>query len=118
MANRAAPALGLREGDREVLARYTRATSGRAGLAQRARIVLLAADGESNTAIADKVGVSRPTVIGWRSRYHDKGITGLDDEERSGRPRIIDHRRVVSVTLAPSNVATTMSSTWAAVIVG
>src|SRR5665811_2007703 len=52
MANRAAAALGLREGDREVLARLTRATSGRAGLAQRARIVLLAADGESNTAIA------------------------------------------------------------------
>ena len=101
MANRAAAALGLREGDREVLARLTRATSGRAGLAQRARIVLLAADGESNTAIAGKVGVSRPTVIGWRSRYRDKGITGLDDQERSGRPRTIDHRRIVSVTLAP-----------------
>jgi Homeodomain-like domain len=75
MANRAAAALGLREGDREVLARLTRATSGRAGLAQRARIVLLAADGESNTAIADKVGVSRPTVIGWRSRYAERGLT-------------------------------------------
>jgi transposase len=47
-------------------------------MAQRARIVLLAADGESNTAIADKVGVSRPTVIGWRSRYAESGITGLD----------------------------------------
>jgi transposase len=101
MANRAAAALGLREGDREVLARLMRATSGRAGLAQRARIVLLAADGESNTAIAERVGVSRPTVIGWRSRYADKGITGLDDQERSGRPRTIDHRRIVSVTLAP-----------------
>ena len=63
--------------------------------------MLLAADGESNTAIADKVGVSRPTVIGWRSRYRDKGIAGLDDDQRSGRPRMIDHRRVVSVTLAP-----------------
>ena len=101
MANRAAAALGLREGDREVLARLMRATSGRAGVAQRARIVLLAADGESNTAIAERVGVSRPTVIGWRSRYADKGITGLDDQERSGRPRMIDHRRIVSVTLAP-----------------
>jgi len=59
MANRPAAALALREGDREVLARLMRATSGRAGLAQRARIVLLAADDESNTAIADKVGGSR-----------------------------------------------------------
>ncbi len=101
MANRPAAALALREGDRDVLARLTRATSGRAGLAQRARIVLLAADGESNTAIAERVGVSRPTVIGWRSRYAERGITGLDDDQRSGRPRLIDHRRIVSVTLAP-----------------
>lgn len=78
-----------------------RSSSGRAGLAQRARIVLLAADGESNTAIADKVGVSRPTVIGWRQRYESRGIAGLDDEPRSGRPRLVDHRAVVVATLKP-----------------
>ncbi len=99
MANRPAPALALREGDRDELVRLTRASSVRAGLAQRARIVLLAADGVSNTAIADRVGVSRPTVIDWRDRYGQHGIAGLDDEERSGRPRTIDHRAVVSATL-------------------
>jgi len=99
MANHAAVALGLRDGDLEELARLTRASSVRAGLAQRARIVLLAADGESNTAIADKVGVSRPTVIDWRNRYADRGIAGLDDDPRSGRPRMIDHREIVAVTL-------------------
>ena len=78
-----------------------RSTAGRAGLAQRARIVLLAADGSSNTAIADKVGVSRPTVLGWRGRYDREGIAGLCDDPRSGRPRRIDHGRIVSVTLAP-----------------
>jgi len=70
-------------------------------LAQRARIVLLAADGESNTAIAGKVGVSRPTVIDWRNRYVREGIAGLADDPRSGRPRTIDHRQIVAVTLAP-----------------
>ena len=75
MANRAAAALVLREGDREELSRLMRST-GRAGLAQRARIVLLAADGSSNTAIADKVGVSRPTVLGWRGRYDREGVDG------------------------------------------
>lgn len=50
--------VGLRAGDREELARLTRPWSVQAGLAQRARIVLLAADGEANTAIAVKVGVS------------------------------------------------------------
>ena len=101
MANRPAPALSLRDGDREELARWTRSSSTRAGLAQRARIVLLAADGASNTEIADKVGVSRPTVISWRKRYQDKGIDGLVDQERSGRPRHIDHREIVSATLTP-----------------
>ena len=99
MANRPAVALGLREGDREALSRLTRASSGRAGLAQRARIVLLAADGESNTAIAAKVGVSRPTVIDWRNRYAAQGISGLEDDPRSGRPRTIDHRDIVAETL-------------------
>jgi transposase len=61
----------------------------------------LAADGESNTAIADKVGVSRPTVIGWRDRYQAKGMAGLEDEPRSGRPRHIDRAKVIAVTLAP-----------------
>ena len=49
MANRPAPALVLREGDREELERLTRSSTVRAGLAQRARIVLLAADGVANT---------------------------------------------------------------------
>jgi DNA-binding CsgD family transcriptional regulator len=55
--------LGLREGDRQELVALTRASSAPAGLAQRARIVLLAADGVSNIEIASWVGVSRPTVI-------------------------------------------------------
>jgi transposase len=101
VANRPAPALRLREGDREELTRWTRSSSIRAGLAQRARIVLLAADGVSNTAIAELVGVSRPTVIGWRSRYAARGLAGLDDQARSGRPRHLDHRQIVAATLRP-----------------
>ena len=73
----------------------------RAGLAQRARIVLLASEGISNTSIAERVGVSRPTVIGWRARYAKRGLAGLEDEPRSGRPRHIDHRQIVAATLRP-----------------
>ena len=101
MANRPAPALGLRAGDRERLLRLSRSSSVRAGLAQRARIVLLAADGVSNTAIADLVGVSRPTVIGWRERYEHRGMAGLEDASRSGRPRSIDHAAIITATLTP-----------------
>ncbi|MBK7622398.1 MAG: IS630 family transposase [Kineosporiaceae bacterium] len=91
----------LREGDRAELVRLTRATSVRAGLALRARIVLLASEGASNTVIAERVGATRTTVIGWRHRYQANGITGLDDEPRSGKPRVIDRAKVIAATLAP-----------------
>jgi len=60
MVIRPAPGMVLREDDRKRLRALTRSSSVSAGLAERARIVLLAADGESNTAIAHKVGVPRP----------------------------------------------------------
>jgi len=63
--------------------------------------VLLAADGVSNTEIAKRVGVSRPTVIDWRTRYGRSGMTGLDDEPRSGRPRQVDHDAIITATLTP-----------------
>jgi DNA-directed RNA polymerase specialized sigma24 family protein len=59
---RVAP-LALRDGDRDLLSSWVRSSTVTAGAAQRARIVLLAADGVSNTEIAELVGVSRPTVI-------------------------------------------------------
>src|SRR5947208_9274807 len=101
MANRPAAALAVSDADREELARLTRSSSVRAGLVQRARIVLLASQGMSNTAIAAAVGVSRPTVIGWRARYAAGGLDGLLDRPRSGRPRVVDHRQVVAATLRP-----------------
>src|SRR3954447_2395664 len=101
MANRAATALALRDGDRERLVSLTRSSTVRAGLAQRARIVLLASEGTSNTAIAERVGGARQNVVPWRSRYAERGLAGLDDEPRSGRPRQVDHRAVVAATLKP-----------------
>ena len=59
----------LRAGDEPKLSSLVRSSTVEAGLAQRARIVLLAAQGVSNTSIAAMVGVSRPTVIVWRDRH-------------------------------------------------
>jgi TyrR family helix-turn-helix protein len=101
MANHPAAPLLLRQGDRERLLQLMRSTSVRAGLAQRARIVLLAAECISNTEIAQKVGATRTTVIAWRVRYTEDGIEGLADHDRSGRPRRIDHRAIVATTLRP-----------------
>jgi transposase len=93
--------LGLRDADREQLMSLMRSSSARAGLAQRARIVLLAADGTANVEIARLVGVSLQTVGRWRQRYAAGGLAALDDRPRSGRPRTVDHRAVVAATLTP-----------------
>src|SRR3954471_24425571 len=97
---RAAP-LGLRDGDRERLTAWTRSSTVQAGLAQRARIVLLAADGVSHTEIAERLGGERQTGPTGRGRYERSGLAGLDDRPRSGRPRTIDHARIITATLRP-----------------
>jgi transposase len=87
--------------DREVLASWTRSTSIRAGLAQRARIVLLAADGFGTAEIMRRTGASKPTVILWKKRYASEGIGGLADRPRPGKPRVTDDVAIVLATLEP-----------------
>ncbi|ATD73102.1 IS630 family transposase [Gordonia sp. 1D] len=91
----------LREGDRERLISWTRSTTIRAGLAQRARIVLLAAEGVSNAQIAVEVATTTTSVWKWRKRYAEDGLPGLEDAPRSGRPRHIDAEQIIATTLRP-----------------
>jgi len=91
----------LVESERSRLEALTRATSVSAGLAARARIVLLAADGTPNHQIAELVGVSRPTVNKWRDRFVKQRMAGLADELRRGPARRIDQRVIVGKTLTP-----------------
>jgi transposase len=53
----------------------------------RARIVLLAADGEQNVDIADRVGVCVDVASKWRKRFCEEGLAGLKDRCRPGRAR-------------------------------
>ncbi len=61
----------------------------------------MAAEGVANTEIAARVGVARQTVIDWRARYEQSGIGGLDDNQRPGRPRTVDRRKIIAATLLP-----------------
>jgi FixJ family two-component response regulator len=83
----AAAALPISAQDQAVLRRWTNATQAPAALVRRAKILLLAAEGVANTEIAERLGVSRPTVIAWRKRYAREGLTGqLADRPHRGRP--------------------------------
>lgn len=80
-------AIELSEGARAELLRLTRSPSVAAGLARRARIVLLAGEGVAIRQIGPRVGVSRTIVRDWLDRFRTLGLAGLRDRPRSGRPR-------------------------------
>lgn len=83
--------------ERETLLRWSRRPKSPHSIAQRARIVLLAADGMANISVADKVGVNQATVVKWRRRFLARGLDGLVDEPRPGAPRTIDDDAVEAV---------------------
>jgi putative transposase len=83
--------------EREELISITRSRSMPQALATRARIVLLAVDGRSNTHIAEKLGLSKPTVGIWRKRYLNQRLQGLYDEPRPGGPRSIRDEEVAAL---------------------
>jgi putative transposase len=87
----------LPEVDRQQLSSVANSRSLPHGLVMRARLVLMAADGVSGSAIASKLGLSRQTVCLWRRRYLEGGIAGLHDELKPGRPRSISDEVVAAL---------------------
>jgi transposase len=100
----AAAPLAIAPDDLVQLRRWARSSQLPAVLVQRARILLLAAEGVTNTGIAELVGVSRPTVLACRRRYGRRGLEGLPDRPRPGRPQTVRRGRsaeILAVTLNP-----------------
>src|SRR3954469_16634320 len=64
---------------------------------RRAQIILRSAAGETDTAVAERFGVTIQTVGHWRRRFHRYGLAGLSDAPRSGRPRTHDDDRVTAL---------------------
>src|SRR5205085_2026889 len=92
----------LDEEERETLERWARRPKSSQALAFRCRIVLAAAEGRASTEIAAELGCNHNTVSKWRGRFARRGIDGLHDEPRPGKPRTIsdeDVERVIVKTL-------------------
>jgi transposase len=77
--------------------------------AERARLVLMAAEGASNVAIGETIGMHYNQVAVWRRRYGQFGLAGLEDADRSGRPPVYGHDDVLllvkTVTEPPPDTA-------------
>jgi transposase len=86
--------------ERRVLEGWARRRSSAQGLAVRARIVLGAAQGENNTQLAERLGLTRMTVAKWRGRFVAGRVDGLFDEPRPGKPRTISDEKVAQVITA------------------
>ena len=92
----------LDDDEREVLERWARRPKSAQALALRCRIVLAAAEGEPSKEIAARLGCTRSTVGKWRGRFAARGLDGLHDEPRPGKPRSIGDdavERVIVKTL-------------------
>src|SRR6201997_5179397 len=79
-----AAALVMSYGQREALEALSRSQTAPHRQVQRAKALLLAADGVANTRIADELGVTAVTVRAWRNRFAEDGLAKLG-EVRKGR---------------------------------
>jgi transposase len=91
------PELALTEDERATLQRWARRATSSQALALRCRIVLACAEGVSNAEVVKRLGVSRPTVTKWRSRFVARRLEGLADEPRPGAARTITDEQVEQV---------------------
>lgn len=115
-----APQITLTAVDRATLTRWSRGRSTPVRLMQRAKIVLLAAEGKMNKDIAAELGINPNTVVRWRSRFAQGGVAAIEkDAPRGGRKPVVRDRvvrRILDMTTQskPANATHWSTRTLAA----
>jgi transposase len=112
MPYRVPTVLDLSEAERAELEGWSRRRKTAQALALRARIVLRAAEGPSNTAVADELGVAQHTVGKWRERFARDRLEGLRDEPRSGAPRSVTDERIAELLVRTLEAAPEAATHW------
>lgn len=110
---RSAAPLSLSATERRELTRWARGSHGSARLATRARIVLAAAEGSPNSAIARRLGIAPETAARWRERFRAMGVEGLRREApRGGSPVRVDRELVEQVLRATIHAGSPGPAKW------
>jgi transposase len=89
--------LTVTQQERATLERWARRPKSAQALALRSKIVLACADGRDNKEVAAELGCHQVTVGKWRSRFIERRLDGLSDEDRPGRPRMVTDDKVEEV---------------------
>ena len=100
--------------ERETLERWARRPTSAQALALRCRIVLAAAEGTSNKAIAAVLDCHPVTVGKWRRRFAQWRLDGLQDEPRPGAPRTITDAQVEAVIVTTLEEQPPNATHWSA----
>src|SRR5438045_2984988 len=98
--------------ERVQLEAWARRAKSANALAVRSRIVLAAADGLGNTAIAARLGIALSSARKWRSRFLAGRLDGLVDEPRPGRPRTVSDEQVEAVITRTLESAPADATHW------
>jgi transposase len=107
----AAPLVLSRKQERKVRRIVAGAHTGQA-LALRARIVLLAGQGMPGSRIARQLGCTVPTVRAWRERFRRRGVPGLFDRPRCGRPETYGPSQRLAVVAVATSVPPEGATVW------
>ena len=109
---RVAPTISLTDEQGRELTRLARSKRTSVRLAQRAQIVLLAAQGLQNRDIAEQLGIGRVQVARWRERYLELGLQGIERDLPRGAPPVkVDVAKLVELTTQTTPEAATHWST-------
>jgi len=108
----AAP-LHLSPQQRRTLESWSRAHNTPQRVSTRARIILRAADGRSNNAIAAELGITRTPVIEWRKRFVAEGVESLGKiRPGRGRPRTVSATKVAEIVRLTLNTTPPGATHW------
>jgi transposase len=109
---RPTPSIDLSEAERETLQRWVRRHSSAQALAQRSRIVLACAEGQTNQEVAAGERVNPATVSKWRRRFAADRLEGLVDAPRPGAQRTIADETIEAVVVDTLESTPGQDSHW------
>jgi transposase len=110
---RIAPKVIVTDEDRKTLKHWARGRSAQVRLMQRAKVVLMAAEGQENKDIANVLGVTRQLVGRWRNRYVAQGLAGIEkDAPGRGRKATVRDSMVAKIIEATTQTKPAESTHW------